>query len=110
MIIIVKLFLLLILTSAFFIFAFSSRLKVLQKVSVIGGYLILFLFIAYPKYADYIASFFSIQSGARLIIYIVVPLTALVNIVLYIGFKNNNVTITKIIREQAKRDAKRCKQ
>jgi hypothetical protein len=106
--IIIKLFLLVILSIAFFLFAFSSRLRAVQKLSVISGYLILFLFIAYPKYSDAVAHLFSIQSGTDMVIYIVVPLTALVNIVLYIGFKNDNASITKIIREQAKHDAKRC--
>jgi len=106
--IMIKIFLILVLTIAFVIFSFSSKLKIIQILSVIIGYLIIFLFIADPQYSDKVAHIFSIKSGTDLVLYIVMSLTSLVNIVLYVGLKNDNKIITKIIREGAKRDAKKC--
>jgi len=106
--IIIKIFLILLLTIAFVIFSFSSKLKVIQKISVIVGYCVIFLFIADPQYSDKIAHIFSIKSGTDLVLYIVMSITGLINIILYVGQKNNNRMITKIIREDAKRNAKKC--
>jgi len=106
--IIIKIFLILLLTIAFVVFSFSSRLKVIQKLSVITGYCVIFLFIANPQYSDKIAHIFSIKSGTDLVLYIVMSITGLINIILYVGQKNNNRIITKIIREDAKRNAKKC--
>jgi len=106
--IVIKIFLILVLTIAFIIFSFSSRLKVIQKLSVIIGYCVLFLFIANPQYSDKVAHIFSIKSGTDLVLYIVMSITSLINIVLYVGQKNTNRIITKIIRESSKRHAKKC--
>jgi len=103
----IKFFLISILTLAFLIFSFSSKLKIFQKLSVLGGYALVFLFILKPEYSDAVAHIFSIQSGTDLIVYIVLAITALVNIILYVNQKNNNRMITKIIRETAKQNAKR---
>jgi hypothetical protein len=103
-----KVFLLLILTVAFVIFAFSMRLKSFQKLGVIGGYFILFVFIANPEYADIVATWFSIKNGTDLVIYVVISITSLINIVLYVGQRNDNSMITTIIREGAKQNAKKC--
>jgi hypothetical protein len=104
----IKFLLILILTIAFIIFAFSYKLRIFQKLSVISGYLLVFFFILYPQYSDTIAHLFSIKSGTDLIIYIVVALSVLVNIVLYVGQNNTNRIITKIVRENAKEHAKKC--
>ncbi|MDX1807960.1 MAG: DUF2304 family protein [Sulfurospirillaceae bacterium] len=105
---IIKIFLILILTIAFVVFSFSTRLKVIQKLSVITGYCVIFLFVINPQYSDQVAQIFSIKSGTDLVLYIVMSITSLINIVLYVGQKSNNRIITKIIREDAKRDAKKC--
>ncbi len=107
--IVVKLFLILVLTIGFIIFAFSSRLKTVQKLSVIVGYFILFLFILYPQYSDEVAQLFGIGTGKDLIMYISISLMSLMNIVLYVGVKNNSKAITKLTRENAKKNAKLCK-
>jgi len=108
--IVIKLFLILVLSIIFIVFAFSSKLKVVQKLSVVIGYFVLFLFIVYPEYSDEVAKLFSIGSGKDLVLYITVSLTSLMNVILYVGVKNNNRAITKIIREEAKKDAKKCKE
>jgi hypothetical protein len=95
-------------TIAFTIFAFSYKLKIFQKLSVVFGYILVFFFILYPGYSDKIAHIFSIKNGTDLILYIVVSLSVLVSIILYVGQKNTNRIITKIIRENAKKYAKKC--
>ncbi len=105
--IIIKFFLISVLTLAFLIFSFSSKLKIFQKLSVLGGYALVFLLILKPEYSDSIAHVFSIQSGTDLIVYIVLALTVLVNIILYVNQKNHNQMITTIIRETAKQNAKK---
>ncbi len=107
--IILKLFLIIILTIGFILFSFSSKMKIFQKISIILGYLTLFLFITFPHYSDKIAHLFGIGYGKDLIIYILVALTGLMNIVLYVGVNKNHAAITKIIRDGAKKNAKRCK-
>jgi len=104
----IKFLLIAILTLAFVIFSFSSRLKIFQKLVVIAGYGVVFFLILYPSYADEIAHLVSIKSGTDLIVYIVLALMALMTMVLYVGQNNNNKMITKIIRETAKKDAKKC--
>jgi len=104
----IKLFLILVLTIGFVVFAFSSKLKIIQKLSVVVGYFVLFLFIVYPQYSDEVAQLFGIGTGKDLVLYITVSLTSLMNIVLYVGVKNNNKVITKIIRDGAKKSAKLC--
>ena len=108
--VVLKLFLILVLTIGFIIFAFSSKLKTVQKMSVIVGYFILFLFILYPQYSDEVAQLFGIGTGKDLIMYISISLMSLMSIVLYVGVKNNDGAITKLIREDAKKSAKKCKQ
>jgi len=103
----IKIFLITVLTLAFLIFSFSSKLKNFQKLGVLMGYSLVFLFILKPEYSDYIAHLVSIQSGTDLIIYIVLALTSLVNIILYVNQQNNNQMITTIIRETAKKDGKK---
>ena len=103
-----KLFLIAVLTIAFILFSFSKRMKIFQKLSLIMGYLILFLFIMFPRYSDEVAHFFGIGYGKDLIVYILVALTGLMNIVLFVGVNKNHANLTKIIREVAKKNAKRC--
>ena len=105
----IKIFLITVLTIIFILFAFSSRLKIFQKLSVVGGYLALFLFILFPRYSDKIAQFFSIGTGKDLILYITVSLMSLISIIIYVGMKNNSLAITKIVRNGAVKNAKRCK-
>lgn len=104
-----KIFLLTVLTLIFIIFSFSQRLKIIQKMSVLTGYFILFVFILNPSLADKVANFFSIKNGTDLVVYIVIAITSLINIILYVGQINNKSIVTKIIREGAKHNAKRCK-
>ncbi len=104
----IKFLLILIVTIGFIIFSFSSKLKIFQKLLIIIGYAVVFFFILYPSYSDEIAHMVSIKSGTDLVVYIVLALTVLMNIILYVGQNNNNKMITKIIRETAKKDAKKC--
>jgi len=106
--IVLKLFLILVLTVGFFTFAFSSKLKIVQKLSIVIGYFILFLFIVYPQYSDKVAQLFGIGAGKDLVLYITVSLTSLMNIVLYVEVKNSNKAVTRIIRDGAKKSAKLC--
>jgi len=103
----IKFLLITILTIIFVIFSFSSKLKIFQKLIVISGYLLVFIFIINPSYSDEVAHLFSIQSGTDLVVYIVLALTVLMNIILYVGQNNNNRMITKIVRENAKQHAKK---
>ncbi len=105
----IKIFLIAVLTAIFIIFAFSSRLKIFQKLSVILGYLTLFFFILFPHYSDKIAQLFSIGTGKDLILYITVSLMSLISIIIYVGMKNNALAITKIVRNDAIKNAKKCK-
>ena len=104
----IKFLLIAIVTVGFIIFSFSSKLKIFQKLFIIVGYAIVFFLILYPSYSDKIAHVFSMKSGTDLIVYIVLALIVLMNIVLYVGQKNNVKIITKIIRESAKKNAKKC--
>ncbi len=104
-----KIFLLILLSVGFVLFSFSSKMRTLQKISVIVGYFTLFLFILFPKYSDYLAVLFGIGYGKDLIVYVLIALTGLINIILYVGVGSNHRSITKITRESAKRNAKRCK-
>ncbi len=104
-----KIFLIIVLTIAFILFSFSSKMKIFQKLTVIAGYMTLFLFIMFPDYSDKIAHFFGIGYGKDLIIYILVALTGLMNIVLYVGVNKNHAAITKIIRDSTKKNAKKCR-
>jgi len=107
--IIIKIFLILILTFGFVVFAFSSRLKILHKVSIVMGYFVMFLFIIYPKYSDKVAHFFSIGTGRDLIFYIAISLISLLSIIIYVSVRYNKTIITKIIRDGAIKNAKKCK-
>ncbi len=104
----IKFLLIAILTLAFIIFSFSSKLKIFQKLVVITGYGVVFFFILYPSYADHIAYLVSIKSGTDLIVYIVLALMVLMTMILYVGQNNSSRMITKIIRESAKKNAKKC--
>lgn len=104
----IKLFLLVIVTLAFVIFAFSSKLGTLKKLVIIGGYAAVAFFILFPAYADRIAHLFSIKSGTDLIVYIVLALIVLMVMILYVGQNKNSRMITKVIREIAKENAKKC--
>lgn len=104
----IKLLLIIIATTGFVIFSFSSRLKSFQKLSIIVGYIVVVIFILYPSYADRVAHLFSIENGASLVVYIVLALTVLVNVILYVGHNNTMRMITKIVRENAKQNAKKC--
>ena len=104
----IKFLLILIVTIGFIIFSFSSKLKIFQKLFIIIGYTVVFFFILYPSYSDEIAHIVSIKSGTDLIVYIVLSLTVLMNVILYVGQNNNSKVLTKIIREMAKKDAKKC--
>ncbi len=103
-----KIFLLAVLTIVFIVFSFSQRLKIFQKMGVLTGYFILFLFILNPSLADEVAHFFSIKNGTDLVVYIVIAITSLINIVLYVGQMNSNTVVTQIIREGAKHNATKC--
>ncbi len=104
----IKLFLLVILTSIFLLFSFSSRMKIFQKSIVILGYMTTFMLILFPRLSDKIAHMVSIKDGTSLVVYVVLALTSLVSMILYVGQKNNRYMLTKIIRERAKHDAKHC--
>jgi len=106
--IIIKVFLILVVTIGLLIFSFSSKLKVIQKLTVIVGYCTIFFFIAEPQYSDKVAHFFSIEKGKDLVLYIATSIISLVNIILYVGQKNTNKMMTKIVREEGKRNAKKC--
>lgn len=106
--ILIKILLILIATVGFLIFSFSSKLKIFQRLFLIIGYAALFFLILYPAYADKIAHIFSIKSGTDLVVYIVLSLTVLMNVILYVGQKNHHKVLTKIIRETAIKDAKKC--
>jgi len=103
----IKIFLLLLLTLGFIIFAFSMKLKNFQRLMVIIGYLTLFIFILNPALSDKVANFFGIDFGASLITYIAIGVLSLVNVILFVDTKINKDAITKIIREGAIKDARK---
>ena len=106
--IIIKIFLLLILTLGFLIFSFSLKLKNFQILGVIFGYIILFFFILNPQYSDKVVNYFGIGLGVNLIIYITLAVLSLVNIILFVDTKKNKDAITKITRKMGLDNAKRC--
>lgn len=105
----IKIFLISVLTLGLFIFSLSSKVRIFQKISIIAGYVILSFFIVYPQYSDTVAHYFSIGTGKDLILYVVVSLMSLLSIILYVNSENNHKIITKIIRDGAKKNAKKCK-
>ena len=105
----IKIFLISVLTLSFILFAFSSKWKIIQKLSILLGYFIILFFIIFPSAADKIAHLFSIKSGTDLIVYITLALVNLISIILYIKVKNHNKILTKIIRDEACKNANRCK-
>lgn len=107
--VIIKIFLILILTLVFIILSFSSRMKILQRISFIFGYLTIFFFIIFPHYSDTVAHFFNIGTGKDLIIYITISILSLLVVIIYVDTKHSNRTITKIIRESSLQNAKKCK-
>ncbi len=104
-----KIFLILILSIVFIIFSFSSRLKIFQKLGILSGYFVFFIFIIFPKLSDKVAHTISIKSGTDLMVYIALALMSLISVFLYVKTKKNEHTLTKIIREKAKKNAKKCK-
>jgi len=104
---IIKIFLLVILTLGFLIFAFSIKLKNFQRMVVILGYLSLFVFIINPSLSDKVAHFFGIGLGSSLITYIAIGVLSLVNVILFVDTKINKDAITKIVRDKAIKDAKK---
>lgn len=104
----IKIFLIFILTLGFILFAFSSRWKIFQKLSILTGYFTILFFIIFPEIADKIAHIFSIKSGTDLMVYITLALMSLISIVLYIKVKNNGKILTKIIRNEACKNARKC--
>ncbi len=104
-----KIFLITILSIVFVVFSFSSKLKIFQKISILGGYFLFFIFIIFPKLSDKAAHTISIKSGTDLMVYITLVLMSLVSIFLYVKTKNNEHMIIQIIRKKAKDDAKKCK-
>jgi len=106
--IIIKVFLILVVTIGLLIFSFSSKLKIIHKLIVIIGYCTIFFFIAEPQYSDKVAHFFSIEKGKDLVLYIATSIISLVNVILYVDQKNTNKMMTKIVRGDAKQRAKQC--
>ncbi len=104
-----KIFLITVLSIIFIVFSFSYRLKIFQKLGILIGYFIFFIFIVFPELSDKVAHKISIKSGTDLMVYISLALVSLINIFLYVKTKNNEYKITKIIREKAKENAKKCK-
>jgi len=107
---IIKLFLITVASIVFILFAFSTKKRTFQKIFVLLGYLLLVVFIADPSYSDKVAQIFSIGTGKDLVLYIFAAITSLINIILYIKIKGQDGAITTIIREEAKKNAKKCKQ
>jgi len=105
--IIIKIFLLLLLTLGFLIFGFSIKLKNFQRVVVIIGYIALFMFILNPSLSDEVAHFFGIGLGSSLIIYLTIGVISLVNIILFVDTKMNKDAITKIVRQKGLDDARK---
>ncbi len=105
--IIVKIFLLFLLTLGFVIFGFSIKLKNFQRLVVIFGYFTLFIFIINPSLSDKVAHFFGIGLGSSLVIYITIGVISLLNIILFVDTKMNKDAITKIVREMGIEHAKK---
>lgn len=105
----IKIFLIFMLTLSFVLFAFSSKWKIFQKLSILTGYFTTLFFIIFPKVADKIAHIFSIKSGTDLMVYITLALMSLISIIIYIKVKNNGKILTKIIRNEACKNARKCK-
>ena len=106
--IIIKLILILILTLSFLVFAFSLKLKNFQILSVILGYITLFIFIINPSLSDKVAHYFGISNGASLILYISVGVLSLVSVIIFVDTKTNHDAITKIVRKIGVDNAKKC--
>jgi len=104
----IKIFLILILTLAFMLFAFSLRLKNFQRIAVILGYLALFIFIIDPPLSDVVARYFGIGYGRDLVIYILLAVMSLISIILFVDTKTNKDALTKIVRKIGVDNAKKC--
>jgi len=106
--IIIKIFLIIVLTLGFLLFSFSIKLKNFQRIGVILGYLTLFIFILNPQFSDKVAQFFGIGYGRDLIIYILLAVMSLVSVILFVDTKTNNDAITKIVRKIGIDNVKKC--
>ena len=106
--IVIKLFLIAVLTVVFLLLALSSRFRTYQRITVIFFYLFLAFLILFPQTADKVAAFFGIGRGVDLIIYLSIAVLSLVVAILYAKVKMNERSITKIVRELAIMKGEKC--
>lgn len=99
--IIVKIVLLLILSTAFIIVAFTNKYKILNKVLILFFFVITIIFVIFPQKSDIVASILGISTGANLAIYLSVSILFLVVSSLYAKQKRQDRIITKIVRKRA---------
>ena len=106
--VIIKLFLIFILSVIFLLLALSSKFRTYQRLTIMFIYGFLAFFIIYPQKADRVAAFFGIGRGVDLIIYLSIAVLSLIVAILYAKVKINERALTKIVRELAIMQAKKC--
>ncbi|NPA84204.1 MAG: DUF2304 domain-containing protein [Epsilonproteobacteria bacterium] len=105
----VKLVLILILTITLILLALSSRFRPYQYLTIALFYLGIAYLIIFPDQADAIAHFVGVGRGVDLIIYLSIAILTLIVAILYTKVKANERAITKIVRQIAIMEAKRCR-
>ncbi|NPA03341.1 MAG: DUF2304 domain-containing protein [Epsilonproteobacteria bacterium] len=106
--ILIKFFLITVLSIVFLLLALSSRFRTYQRITVILLYLFLAFLILFPQTADKVAEFFGIGRGVDLIIYLSIAVLSLIVAILYAKLKMTERAITKIIREIAVDKSREC--
>lgn len=99
--ILVKIILLVILSLAFIIMAFTNKYKVLNKVLILFFFVITAIFIIFPQQSDIVASILGISTGANLAVYLSVSILFLVVSSLYAKQKRQERMITRLVRKRA---------
>ncbi len=106
--IVIKIFLIAILSVVFLLLALSSRFRTYQRITVIFFYAVLAFLILFPQKADKVAAFFGIGRGVDLVIYLSIAVLSLIVAILYAKVKMNERAITKIVRDIAIMKVRKC--
>jgi len=98
---IIQIILLLALTLIYVILLAGGKSKALTRLTLLGVYGTLFIFIVFPKEADKVAKILEIESGKDMIIFLSIASVWLLATVNYIRGKRVERVISKLVRKNA---------
>jgi len=98
---IIQIILLLALTLIYVILLAGGKSKALTRLTLLGVYGTLFIFIVFPKEADKVAKLLEIESGKDMIIFLSIASVWLLATVNYIRGKRVERVISKLVRKNA---------